>query len=46
MSPDKPLPVTKAMVWKVYQQVKRNGNAAGTDGQSLADFAKDLENNL
>ncbi|QPN71491.1 group II intron reverse transcriptase/maturase [Synechococcus sp. CBW1108] len=46
MSPDKPLPITKAMVWKAYQQVKRNGNAAGVDGQSLDDFAKDLENNL
>ena len=46
MSPDKPLPITNAMVWKAYQQVKRNGNAAGVDGQSLDDFAKDLENNL
>jgi RNA-directed DNA polymerase len=41
MSPDKPLPITKAMVWKAYQQVKRNGKAAGVDGQSLDDFAKD-----
>jgi RNA-directed DNA polymerase len=46
MSPDKPLPITKAMVWKAYQQVKRNGKAAGVDGQSLDGFAKDLENNL
>jgi group II intron reverse transcriptase/maturase len=46
MSQDKPLPITKAMVWKAYQQVKRNGKAAGVDGQSLDDFAKDLENNL
>ena len=42
MSPDKPLPITKAMVWKAYQQVKRNGNAAGVDGQSLDDFANSL----
>ena len=34
------------MVWKAYQQVKRNGQAAGVDGQSLNDFNKDLENNL
>jgi group II intron reverse transcriptase/maturase len=34
------------MVWKAYQLVKRNGKAAGVDGQSLDDFAKDLENNL
>ena len=46
MSSDKPLPITKAMVWKAYQLVKRNGKAAGVDGQSLDDFAKDLENNL
>jgi retron-type reverse transcriptase len=43
---DKPLPITKVMVWKAYQQVKRNGQAAGVDGQSLDDFNKDLENNL
>ncbi|MGA1564534.1 MAG: group II intron reverse transcriptase/maturase, partial [Pontimonas sp.] len=46
MSSDKPLPITKVMVWKAYQQVKRNGQAAGVDGQSLDDFNKDLENNL
>lgn len=34
------------MVWRAYQQVKRNGQAAGVDGQSLDDFNKDLENNL
>jgi len=46
LSSDKPLPITKVMVWKAYQQVKRNGQAAGVDGQSLDDFNKDLENNL
>ena len=46
MSSDKPLPITKVMVWKAYQQVKRNGQAAGVDGQSLDDFNKNLENNL
>jgi len=46
MSSDKPLAITKDMVWKPYQLVKRNGKAAGVDGQSLDDFAKDLENNL
>ncbi|MEA5415572.1 reverse transcriptase domain-containing protein [Synechococcus sp. BA-132 BA5] len=40
------LPITKAMVWKAYQLLKRNGKAAGVDAQSLDDFAKDLENNL
>lgn len=46
LTSDKPLPITKVMVWKAYQQVKRNGQAAGVDGQSLDDFNKDLENNL
>ena len=46
MTTDKPLRITKVMVWKAYQQVKRNGQAAGVDGQSLDDFNKDLENNL
>ncbi len=46
MSSDKPLPITKVMVWKAYQQVKRNGQAAGVDDQSLDDFNKDLESNL
>jgi len=46
LSSDKPLPITKVMVWKAYQQVRRNGQAAGVDGQSLDDFNKDLENNL
>jgi RNA-directed DNA polymerase len=46
VSSDKSLPITKAMVWKAYQLVKRNGKAAGVDGQSLEDFAMDLKNNL
>jgi RNA-directed DNA polymerase len=46
MNSDKPLPITKQMVWKAYQQVKRNGKAAGVDGQSLEDFGLDLKNNL
>jgi len=46
MTTDKPLPITKLMVCKAYQQVKRNGQAAGVDGQSLDDFNTDLENNL
>ena len=46
MMSDKPLPITKRMVWEAYQSVKGNGRAAGVDGQSLDEFAKDLENNL
>lgn len=46
MMSGKSLPITKRMVWKAYQSVKGNGEAAGVDGQSLDDFAQDLENNL
>jgi len=46
MSSDKPLPITKQMVWQAYKLVERNGKAAGVDGQSLDDFAKNLHNNL
>jgi RNA-directed DNA polymerase len=42
----KPLPITKAMVWAAYKLVKRKGKAAGVDGQSLDDFANNLEDNL
>ncbi|QPN58978.1 hypothetical protein H8F24_12790 [Synechococcus sp. CBW1002] len=45
MTTDKPLPITKVMVWKAYQQVKRNGQAAGVDGQSLDDFNKGTSKN-
>ena len=46
MMSGKSLPITKRMVWQAYQSVKGNGEAAGVDGQSLEDFAQDLENNL
>lgn len=46
MGSDKPLPITKRMVWEAYKRVSGNGKAAGVDGQSLDDFARDLENNL
>ncbi|QPN59747.1 hypothetical protein H8F24_17655 [Synechococcus sp. CBW1002] len=46
MNTDKPLPITKKMVWQAYQAISRNGKAAGVDGQSLDDFSKDLKNNL
>ncbi|MFK4505183.1 group II intron reverse transcriptase/maturase [Bradyrhizobium daqingense] len=43
MNSGKPLPITKRMVWEAYKLVKK-GKAAGVDGQSLEDFAGDLEN--
>jgi len=46
MRHDKPLPITKRMVWEAYKRVKNNGKAAGVDATSMADFTEDLENNL
>ncbi|MGX1356985.1 group II intron reverse transcriptase/maturase [Bradyrhizobium elkanii] len=46
MDSGKPLPITKRMVWEAYKLVKKKGKAAGVDGQSLEDFAGDLENHL
>ena len=41
MKPDKPLQITKEMVWRAYQAISKNGKAAGVDGQSLDDFSRD-----
>lgn len=46
MSLEKPLPITKRMVWEAYKVVKKKGKAAGVDGQSHEHFEEDLENNL
>jgi RNA-directed DNA polymerase len=42
----KPFEVPKRLVWEAYKRVKANRGAAGVDGQSLADFEKNLEGNL
>ena len=42
----KPFEVPKRLVWEAYKRVKANRGAAGVDGQSLADFEKDLKGNL
>jgi group II intron reverse transcriptase/maturase len=42
----KPFEVPKRLVWEAYKRVKANRGAAGVDGQSLADYEKDLEGNL
>jgi group II intron reverse transcriptase/maturase len=34
------------VVWEAYKRVKANGGAAGVDGQSMAEFEKDLKGNL
>jgi RNA-directed DNA polymerase len=46
MNTDKPLSITKLMVWQAYHATTKNGKAIGVDGQSLDDFSKDLKNNL
>ena len=42
----KVLPITYKMVMNAYKKVKRNKGGAGVDGQSLEDFAEDLQGNL
>lgn len=46
MTKAKPYAIPKQIVWDAYKKVKANRGAAGVDGQSLADFEKDLKNNL
>lgn len=46
MTTAKPYAIPKQTVWEAYKKVKANRGAAGVDGQSLADFEKDLKGNL
>lgn len=46
MDKAKPFCIPKQEVWKAYKRVKSNQGAAGVDGQSIAQFGKDLVNNL
>jgi len=43
---EKPFCIPKRQVWEAYKRVKANKGASGVDGQSIADFELDLENNL
>src|SRR3954451_10406939 len=45
-SAGKPFEISKRDVWEAYRKVKENQGAPGVDGQSLAEFEKDLKNNL
>jgi group II intron reverse transcriptase/maturase len=42
----KPFKIPKREVWEAFRSVKANQGAAGVDGQSIAEFEADLENNL
>lgn len=46
MNKTKPFIITKQSVMDAYKLVKGNAGAAGVDKQSLADFDKDLKDNL
>ena len=46
MDKAKPFSISKRQVWEAYKRVKANQGAAGVDGQSIAEFEEDLENNL
>lgn len=42
----KPFEISKKVVWEAWKEVKANHGAAGVDEESIADFEKDLKNNL
>lgn len=46
MKESKPFAISKEIVWKAYKSVKANKGAAGIDGESIAEFEKDLKGNL
>jgi RNA-directed DNA polymerase len=45
-SPGKPFDISKRAVWEAWEKVKANKGAPGVDGVSIAEFEKDLKNNL
>jgi RNA-directed DNA polymerase len=44
--PGKPFDISKWAVWEAWEKVKANKGAPGVDGQSIAEFEKDLQGNL
>lgn len=42
----KPYAIPKKEIWEAYKKVRANHGAAGVDGQTIADFEAELENNL
>lgn len=46
MKQTKPFCVSKREVWEAFKRVRANKGCAGFDGQSIAEFEADTENNL
>jgi RNA-directed DNA polymerase len=46
VSEPKPFAISKRAVWEAYRRVKANQGAAGVDGESIAEFERDLKGNL
>jgi RNA-directed DNA polymerase len=42
----RPFSIAKRVVWEAYKRVKANQGVAGVDGESIAEFERDLTNNL
>ncbi len=42
----KPFDISEQEVWRAWQKVRANKGAPGVDEVSLAEFGKDLKNNL
>lgn len=42
----KPYELSRKPVWKAYQQVKANPEAAGIDNETIQAYEKDLKDNL
>jgi RNA-directed DNA polymerase len=45
-APGKPFVIAKRAVWEAYEKVRAKKGAPGVDAVSLAEFEKDLKNNL
>ena len=46
MRETKPFTISKHLVMQAFKLVKENAGAAGVDGQSIADFEKELKDNF
>jgi group II intron reverse transcriptase/maturase len=46
MDETKPFTISKEAVYEAYKEVKANNGTSGIDNQSIADYEKDLDNNL